>query len=608
MVLATSLVMIAAFGGFLWKMNGMSDDIDKKSEEALKEERDIATNGKKVIDTVKDIDIIPLYTSGDSKNVVTINYDSLDDVYSSTKSADAERMITDIKERSPKFTPEKALWAYNPYGTNPDSMYVYFNTNGRCYCKYTISVKEDNIPDFTRTLINGDSSNLSTEHEYQIMGLVPGKVNYITLRLFNKSDELSKTLTYRIRMPKSKIGSELILKNRDGRSKTTISNGLYTVFTQGKKRTVKTTKIVTKKVKKNGKKVTKRVKKTVKKTVRDCAILLYDNSGVLRGELPLDGYCGRNIERVYDNIAYAVSDDKIIQVNDLGQVINVSKINGYKQSGEFVYDGFGNFYVIATPRLKNSVKNSKIVKVELESGTVSEALDMNTLLPKVYKDAAAKAKKASVNWIDVNSIQVVGTNTLLISSEKLSSIFKVSNVNSLMPKINYIISDKSIWSKYKALSKKVLKKALKGDATPEPAPTPIVKSILNTKKPKAPEAFASQAGQNAITYNKKSSDKYDLTMLNNNYGLKAGKAKKSYYYRYRVDEAARTYILSAKKDFDQTKKDGNIEKSGDVYVYNCSDSKKIVETDLNGKLIKEFKLANRAYRVYKNDWKGFWFY
>ena len=64
-------------------------------------------------------------------------------------------------------------------------MYLFFQTDGKCYCRYTISVKNDKIPDFTRTLANGASGNVSTEHEYQIIGLVPGQTNFITLKLYN---------------------------------------------------------------------------------------------------------------------------------------------------------------------------------------------------------------------------------------------------------------------------------------------------------------------------------------------------------------------------------------------------------------------------------------
>ena len=146
-VLVTSLMMIAAIGAFLWKMNDLSKKLEKQNEAALDEERDLAEyQHGKAIDSIKELDIIPLYLSGDRKNVVTIDYASKSDIYDVAKSAKAEQTITDVKKRTQTYTPEAALWAYNPYGTNNNSMYAYFNTDGRCYCKYTISVKDKNIP------------------------------------------------------------------------------------------------------------------------------------------------------------------------------------------------------------------------------------------------------------------------------------------------------------------------------------------------------------------------------------------------------------------------------------------------------------------------------
>lgn len=609
-VLMTSIIMLAAMGAFLWKMNDTSKKLQKENAKLITEEKDLVENQKgKAIDDVKDIDIIPLYTSGAKKNVITTKFDSVSDIYNPDKSAAAEENLTDIKKRS-SFTAINPLWAYNPYGTNRSSMYLYFQTDGKCYCRYTISVKNDKIPDFTRTLANGASGNVSTEHEYQIIGLVPGQTNFITLKLYNKENKLSQKVTYKIKMPKSGCKAQTILKSGPKYTRNRITNGLYMVFGDGSRVASSSTKIVTKKIKKNGRTITKRIKKTTKKASKRYAILMYDNSGVLRGEIPLDDYCGNNIEKIYDNIVYASADDKISEVNALGQVMKTFNMNGYKQSGEFAYDGFGNIYVIASERGKNKTPRSKVLKIELETSKASIALDMNDFLKTVYKTKVRETGKKNTDWIGLNSIQVAGTNKLLLSSESLSSIFKISNVNSLLPKVDYIIADKKIWKKYKSLKKKVLKKALpqSDDATATPEPTPEVKSILGGSKKQ--ELFKSQYGQNYIRKTKSSSladGQYYLTMLNNNSGKGASPDGKSYYYRYLVDETTKTYMMSYRKAFSQTKKDGNISKKGDIYLYCDADSRTFQESDDDGKLIKKFKINKKIKRVYKDDWKNFWF-
>lgn len=583
-IIITIAVLLIGTGVLLWKMNDISQEISEQEQANLKEELDLLEeqNGK-AIDEVKEVDIIPLYMSGDKKNVVTTTFENVSEVYSTAKSAEIEETLTDIKKNK-IFSLKDALWAYNPYGTNRNAMYVYFTTSGKSYCRYTISVKDTKIPDFTRTAISSSSGKLTKEHEYQIVGLVAGQTNYITMRLYNSKDELSEVRTFSVTIPKSRVQAKGILETVKGRSKTTISNGLYVVFQDGKEFS-------------SGKK---------KKTVKKYAILLYDNSGILRGEIPTDGYCGRNMEQVYDTILYASSQTTLSQVNALGQVTKTLSLKGYRQAGEFTYDGYGNVYVIAMGGAKKATPKSKVVEVALEDGTVTLMVDMDTLFKNVYKDAVKKAKKSNVDWVGLNSVQVVGTNKLLLSAKNLSSLIKVSNVGSLLPKIDYIIADKKLYQSYKGLAKKVLQKSAGEDAAEEPEETPAVNNIL--KKKKTPEPFNSQYGQEAISYKDGSEEGQSrVSLLNSNTGKGAANNGESYFYRYLVDEITGTYQLEDKQGLDQTKKDGNLEEQKDSYVYCCSDEKLFVEGDWNGRIIKQFNLSKRPYRVYKKDFKDFWF-
>lgn len=572
-IIITMVLLLIGTGAFLWKMNDITKKMDQKQEAKLKEERDLLEDQKdKAISKVDVVNIIPLEMSGDKKNVVTIDYPSVEDVYDPVRSAQAEQNLTDIKKNK-VFSLKDALWAYDPYGTNHSSMYVYFETSGKCYCKYTISVDDANIPDFTRTARTGKAGNVSNEHEYQILGLVPGMKNYITLAMYNSDDELSEKKTFSIDVPASPSNASAVLTSQKGRSKAVITNGLYVLFQDAK--------------------------------AKSKAILMYDNSGILRSEIPLCDNSAKNFMHIYDTMTYAASSSKIVQINALGQVTKAVDLTGYKQSGEFAYDGYGNLYVIATPVQKNASPKSKVLEVELENSKVSEVLDMNTLLKQVYKK---KAGKKGADWIDLNSIQVVGTNKLLLSSKKLSSIFKVSNVGSILPKINYIIADKKLYKPYKSLQKKVLTKSDGTSASAQPTATQGTqsKNILHKEVKKDP--FVSQYGQEAIQTGKKTSGSYALMMLNNNVGERSTNDHKSYYYRYQIDESSKTYQLKAKQEFGNTKKNGNALKTSQGYLYCCSDQNYFVETDNAGKMIKAFHPAYKTDRVTKNDFMDFWFY
>lgn len=583
-ILITSLVMIAGMGAFLWKMNSVNRQQEKKKAALLQEEMDTDTKDKALEDVDK-LELQTLYLSGDKKNVVTREYGSVDAIYNKAKSAAAEDMLTDIKKKR-DYSEEDPLWAYNPYGTNPESLYMYFKSKGRFYCRYTVSVDDDKIPDFTRTLDNGASGNVAMEHEYQIIGLVPDKTNYLIFRLYNKKDELANTLYYKVDMPKSYSGAQTILKLEEGRSKTPLQNGLYTVFagTGTKKQ----------------------------------AVLLYDNSGVLRGEFPTKEI-GYNMEQIYDTLVYEVDDNTLACVNELGQVVDCLEIPLHHIYGEFAYDGAGAVYVLAQP-VQRSQSLGSVVKVEVNSGDVSDALDLSDIpsLVKLVKRADKSGKLKDRNYMAPDSVQVTGINQLLLGSSKYSTIMKVSNVNSLMPKLDYMMTDQKLWNisgkgkAMKRLRKKLLTKALAdGQAEPTQA-TPIVDSILDSGKTTTPELFRSQYGQNALVVEKSSNlaeGQYYVGMLNNNAGRgTSGQKNNSYYYKYLVDESAGTYALLEKERLTWNEKGGNVTPYDESFLYCRSGDHIFEETGKDGRQIRSFHVKGALYRVYKNDWKGFWFY
>ena len=86
-------------------------------------------------------------------------------------------------------------------------------TTARCMCilkqaenaigKYTISVDDANIPDFTRTARTGKAGNVSTEHEYQILGLVPGMKTILHLQCITVMMNYRKSRHFSIDIPAS---------------------------------------------------------------------------------------------------------------------------------------------------------------------------------------------------------------------------------------------------------------------------------------------------------------------------------------------------------------------------------------------------------------------
>ena len=82
----------------------------------------------------------------------------------------------------------------NPYGTNTLSLYVYFTTQEPVSVSYNVSVPDLSIGDFSQT--PEGEGRFDTEHEFQVMGLIPEECNTITFTLTKKMEAWRYILMY----------------------------------------------------------------------------------------------------------------------------------------------------------------------------------------------------------------------------------------------------------------------------------------------------------------------------------------------------------------------------------------------------------------------------
>lgn len=587
----TSLVMLILLGVLIWRASGVSKEISNANTRKENLEKDmVSSDGKKAYEDIPERKIVPLYRSGVNKNVITYNKKNIKDIYDVEKSAEIAKQLNNLRELS-EYNFESPLISYNPFGTVENSLYISFHSEKKGYVQYTISVEDKDIPDFTRTCLNADGDKATKDHEITLAGLVPGMKNYIVMRLYGQHDEVLEEMYYTIEMKESRYGSPEKIEWEKGRSKEQISNGLYVVSGKGGKK---------------GKR----------------CISLYDNSGILRGEIPVLADMPEKIIYVYDNMLYACDKNVVVQVSTKGQVMYRYDMPSHTMQGAYTYDGFGNLYVIASKNNKKSV-NDAVLEVGLTTGEVAEVADFTELLDKVYQAAKPVKGEKKLNWIDLNDIQVMGVNQILVSSHELSSIIKVSNLHSRIPRISYILADKAIWSA-STNRKKVMDKSYKEGEEPEETEPPV-ESILDEKEKKQ-EPFHSYFGQSQIVYESDSSleeGQYYLYVYNNNYGewktrpafsfakysyvgTKKEPAARSYYDKYLVDETTWTYYLEDKVSLPYMEQGGNVQAIGEHYLTMDTDNS-FLEMDSEGKTVLRYDTARKIYRVEKEDWKNFWF-
>lgn len=579
----TSGIMLVLCGvAAFFVLKSDKEEKEKQKQIAL-EELDRRVYGMKKESIGENEVVIPLYLSGGNKNVETFEYENEEAIYNVSRSKKTKAVLDELKKRN-KYSIDAPLWAYNPYGTNELSLYLYCELQEAATLKYTIHLDNPDIPDFTRTAKVADNLVGSKMMECLITGMIPDQQNFIIIKLYNKKNEEIKRIVYSITPNPIKGSARPLLISLDGKSLEQISNGLY--FFMGYD-------VDNDNVKKK--------------------IYLYDNSGLLRGAIPLVNGWTKNIMFLNGNMLYNYSDNAFAQVNEMGQVVKTHDLEGYKIANDFTYDGFGHLLMLAT---KNNEKSSedRIVSLDLNTGKEISLINMGSLLEKVKKKAKLPKGAKTLDWIGLNSIVWTENDSVIVSSRELSGILKLENISSVKPSISYIIGDKALWKELGRTSK------VMGKLLPEGTDT---ESIYFE------EPFISQFGQCNLIYSPGdpgTEGQYYLTMYNNNYGeiptrkdmdfslfkgigTKAEKAKTSYYYKYLVDEVNGTYDLVKSIEIPYSTYEGSLQEYNGHIIINSGTDCSVSEYDSNGKLIQALKYSVETFtrKVIKMDMKNFWY-
>ena len=467
------------------------------------------------------------------------------------------------KKASQDYTVNNMLIEQNPFGTNTQSLYIYFRTEKPTAISYTIHVDDDSIGDFSRTVYQ--DSQYQKEHEYQVIGLIPDMSNKITF-LFTRQDGSADKKEIIVDMG-SLMGTEELKLDTDMEGNAAeLKDGLYTVLGNDS-------------------------------TALDF-MYYYDNEGVLRGEVPLLGYRSHRVIFDDDSMYYSISEKKIAQVNRLGQVTNIYDLGSYSLHHDYIFDDNGNMLVLASDDSQDSVEDI-ILKLDVVTGKVTEVLDLGDLFSD-YKAQCQTDSEGELDWMHINTIQWIEGGAVLLSSRETSSIIKIDSIYA-SPSVAYIIGEPSLWegTEYGNL---VFKKD--GDF------------IIH----------GGQHSVTYVKDMNLKDGQYYLYMYNNNIGISdsnpdfdwtlaglsentAKDGKTSYYYKYLVDENAGTYKLA---DSFEVPYSGYVSSAQDIGKNTVVDSGfkgMFAEYDESHNLIASYKMEMEKfiYRVYKYDFAGFYF-
>ena len=329
---------------------------------------------------------------------------------------------------------------------------------------------------------------------------------------------------------------------------------------------------------------------------------------------------------------FSASTHDIVGMNNLGQIVKFyNTTDKYLLHHDYAMDDDGNLVVLATDTTKTTMQD-QIITIDGDSGEITNVVDMTDLYSS-YEESTATATmgtKATDNsssasattgkasestadsdstkkdWLHLNTIQLTGDGSAILSSRETSTIIKISDVEG-DPSIDYMIGESSFWEGTDYSQYLLTKDTSDGD-------------------------WPSTGGQHSVTYVEDASlpdGQYYLYLFDNNFGLSNTRPDYSWtdniegidtgytegtnsnYYKYLVDENAGTYKLVNPFEVPYSSIVSSAEEYSDGTIVIDSGMKGTwgVYSD-DGTLIQQYKmkiLQSMIYRVYKYDFAGFYF-
>ncbi|MCR5154496.1 MAG: aryl-sulfate sulfotransferase [Lachnospiraceae bacterium] len=325
------------------------------------------------------------------------------------------------------YTEDSPLVIYNAFGTNSQSLYVYFKTKDPVYVEYSVHVTDTIYPDYGGYVVPA-VAGLSTVHEFQIIGLTPDNNNMITLKLTDASgvtrvrrfyyNNSHKVAAHVMRIDsatgtKTLFDEETETYSTVNASEDSVLSGMYVAFP---------------------------MENDLKPYIR-----IYDNDGVLRSEIPLEAFTAEMM--LFDengNTYFTVSPAKFVCMDRLGHVTRIYSTEDYSFTSEFCFDKGNDILMVASKNSRNSVKDV-VLLFSAETGEISELVDFCELLSEYM--VKCEEVDGVLNWLDINAIESfikadpLHYNRFIVSCAAPNVIIKVRRAYN-KPKIDYIIGDK----------------------------------------------------------------------------------------------------------------------------------------------------------------------
>ena len=484
--------------------------------------------------------------------------------------------LQDIKTtQGMSWTATTPLAVLNPFGTGSNGLYLYFETEQDTKVTYTIHVEADGISDFTAEAADASGQEYTRNHEFQLIGLVPGERNEVTLTMTGTWGNTRQVVRFSVDMPETSSGYSTRLEVTEGSSDQPQAEGLFAMM---------------------------RVNGYLGYG------FFFDDDGVMRYEMVLEGYGFDRLLFDGDEILTCVSSSKLARIDGLGRVTQIYTLDGYDLHHDIGYGADGELLALAEEVGGETVED-RLLSIDLETGEVTQLLDFSQLM-EPYFEMTRKVgptddffwQAGEWDWLHLNSLQYMPEDdSLIVSSRETSAIIKVKGLHS-QPELDWLAGDERFWQD-----------------------TPYAGLCLTQEGD-----FVPQYGQHCVEYlaDGEEDGVYYLAVYNNNYwslnsrdftlevadsvgtGLYLTDDETSQVYVYRIDENNRTFALEDSFDVPYSSIVSNGSQCGDQgnWVVNSGVAMVFGEYDADGELIREYayECTMQNYRTFKYE-MNIWF-
>ena len=448
-----------------------------------------------------------------------------------------------------------------------------FCTDTPVEISYTIST--DGYSDFSYTTSGG----FATEHEYQLIGLVGGNVNTVTLTATDEDGNTEST-QWEYYAPKIQNQDDYIQLDIDeGTSTQELCDGLYTILGNDQD-----------------------MDEGEDENAAYRYIYIYDSEGVCRSEIPIMSYRAHRL--IFDDgiMYYSASARYFVGMDATGRLAKIYDLGDYKLHHDYIFGTEGNVLLLGTEN-DAATEEDRVLSLDLETGEVTEIIDLRDLFGD-YLATLEYPEDDTLDWMHLNTLSLIEDDALILSARETSTIIRVDNIYD-NPTVTWTIGSDTFWEG-----------------------TGYEDFLLEQVG-----EFSLQAGQHCVevveddsleegqcylymfnnNFTKCSSRGYDYTLDDNYYGTYSEVEEsdaESYVYVYLIDENEGTFELtySLPVAYSAYVSSVQIMDNGNILV-DSGFAFKAAEYDSDGELIQSLNgLGDQWwYRAFKYDYSGFWF-